>query len=76
MAKTDDTDRMLDEVVEGKKPEEVLGVSPLLANLFLHYAFDMWMSRTYAGVPLERYADDGVPRRHGREVQSSKCHAA
>jgi len=33
-------------------------VSPLLANLFLHYALDMWMSRNYPGVPLERYADD------------------
>ena len=35
-------------------------VSPLLANLFLHYAFDMWMSRTYPNVPFERYADDVI----------------
>src|SRR6201982_1832232 len=33
-------------------------ISPLLANLFLHYAFDMWMSRTYPHIPFERYADD------------------
>lgn len=33
-------------------------VSPLLANLFLHYAFDAWMNRVYPGVPFERYADD------------------
>jgi RNA-directed DNA polymerase len=33
-------------------------VSPILANLFLHYAFDMWMQRNYPGVPFERYADD------------------
>lgn len=33
-------------------------VSPLLANLFLHYAFDMWMARTHPAVPFERYADD------------------
>ena len=33
-------------------------VSPILANLFLHYAFDRWMSRTHAAVPFERYADD------------------
>ena len=33
-------------------------VSPLLANLFLHYAFDGWMRRKYPGVPFERYADD------------------
>jgi RNA-directed DNA polymerase len=34
--------------------------SPLLANLFLHYAFDHWMQRMYPEVPFERYADDGV----------------
>jgi group II intron reverse transcriptase/maturase len=33
-------------------------VSPVLANLFLHYAFDKWMERTYPGVLFERYADD------------------
>jgi len=32
-------------------------ISPLLANLVLHYAFDMWMSRTYPEIPFERYAD-------------------
>jgi group II intron reverse transcriptase/maturase len=32
--------------------------SPLLANLFLHYAFDLWMQRTYPGIRFERYADD------------------
>ena len=35
-------------------------ISPLLANLFLHYAFDVWMSRNFPGCPFERYADDGV----------------
>ena len=33
-------------------------VSPLLANLFLHYAFDLWMQRTFSGIQFERYADD------------------
>lgn len=33
-------------------------ISPLLANLFLHYAFDRWMQRHYSSVPFERYADD------------------
>ena len=33
-------------------------VSPILANLFLHYAFDVWMTRNYPGIPFERYADD------------------
>ena len=33
-------------------------ISPLLANLFLHYAFDQWMDREHRQVPFERYADD------------------
>jgi len=35
-------------------------ISPLLANLFMHYAFDKWMDREYPGSPFERYADDAV----------------
>jgi len=35
-------------------------ISPLLANLFMHYAFDRWMDREYLGCPFERYADDIV----------------
>ncbi len=35
-------------------------VSPILANLFMHYAFDSWMARNFPGCPFERYADDGV----------------
>lgn len=35
-------------------------VSPLLANLYLHYAFDTWMQRTYPSISFERYADDAV----------------
>jgi len=34
--------------------------SPLLANLFLHYAFDEWMKRENPDIPFERYADDAV----------------
>jgi len=33
-------------------------ISPLLANLFLHYAFDEWMRRNYPNILFERYADD------------------
>jgi RNA-directed DNA polymerase len=33
-------------------------ISPLLANLFLNYAFDEWMRKTYPSIPFERYADD------------------
>src|SRR5205809_1794364 len=35
-------------------------VSPVLANLFLHYAFDNWMAREFPGVAFERYVDDAV----------------
>jgi len=35
-------------------------ISPLLANLFLHYAFDEWMRRNYPSNPFARYADDSV----------------
>jgi RNA-directed DNA polymerase len=35
-------------------------ISPLIANLFLHYALDLWMDREFPGCPFERYADDGV----------------
>jgi RNA-directed DNA polymerase len=35
-------------------------ISPLLANLFLHYAFDHWVERNWEGVQFERYADDIV----------------
>ena len=33
-------------------------ISPLLANLFLHYAFDKWMEQQHPTVEFERYADD------------------
>jgi len=36
------------------------GISPLLANLFLHYAFDEWMRKNYPHIPWARYADDIV----------------
>lgn len=35
-------------------------ISPVLANLFLHYAFDRWMQRQFPKVPFERYADDVI----------------
>lgn len=35
-------------------------ISPVLANLFLHYAFDAWMARVFPAMPFERYADDAV----------------
>lgn len=45
--------------------------SPLLANLFMHYAFDAWMQRTLPSVPFERFADDAVVHcRSKRQVES------
>lgn len=35
-------------------------ISPFLANMFLHYAFDKWMRRDFPTNPFERYADDVV----------------
>jgi group II intron reverse transcriptase/maturase len=35
-------------------------VSPILMNLFRHYAFDVWMKRHYPSCPFARYADDAV----------------
>ena len=42
-------------------------VSPLLANLYLHYAFDKWMDQSNANNPFERYADDIVIHCRSRE---------
>jgi RNA-directed DNA polymerase len=35
-------------------------ISPVLANLFLHYVFDKWMDREHPNKPFARYADDAV----------------
>ena len=35
-------------------------ISPVLANIFLHYAFDVWMERNYPIAPFARYADDAI----------------
>ena len=51
---------------DGSREERTKGtpqggvISPLLANLFLHYAFDLWMQRTLPRVHFERYADDAI----------------
>ncbi len=47
-------------------------ISPLLANLYLHYAFDVWMRRRYPTIQFERYCDDVVvhcqSKRQAQEV--------
>src|SRR5215472_2024501 len=50
-------------------------ISPILANLFMHYAFDTWMDREFPGCPFERYADDIVAHcdseEQARELQAA-----
>jgi RNA-directed DNA polymerase len=46
-------------------------VSPILANTFLHYAFDLWMARTHPDLPWCRYADDGLV--HCRSEQEAEA---
>jgi len=49
-------------------------VSPILANTFLHYAFDLWMVRTHPDLPWCRYADDGLIHcRSEQEAQALKA---
>lgn len=35
-------------------------ISPILANVYMHYAFDLWMRMTFPENPWVRYADDGL----------------
>jgi group II intron reverse transcriptase/maturase len=58
-------------------------VSPVLANLFLHYVFDLWMRRNHPDIPFERYADDVICHcrseeqardlRHSLEARFAEC---
>ena len=54
------------QTVGGEIKSRVIGtpqggvISPLLMNLFMHYAFDTWMRRTHPTCPFARYADDAV----------------
>jgi RNA-directed DNA polymerase len=45
-------------------------ISPLLAHLFLHYAFDRWMAKHQTQFPLERFADDAIV--HGRTEREAE----
>ena len=50
-------------------------ISPLLANLFMHYAFDAWMAGRFPTIRFERYCDDVilhcVSERQARFVKDS-----
>ena len=54
------------QLADGTLRERIAGtpqggvISPVAANLFMHYAFDEWMRREFPSVPFERYADDVV----------------
>ncbi|NOQ74791.1 MAG: group II intron reverse transcriptase/maturase [Crocinitomix sp.] len=45
---------------QGKGTPQGGVISPLLANLFLHYAFDVWMGKSYPHLRFARYADDVI----------------
>src|SRR4026209_2834863 len=56
-------------------PPQGSAISPVLANLFLHYAFDAWMARNFPDVPFERFADDAVvhctSQQHAEQVRAA-----
>jgi len=59
----------------GRGTPQGSAVSPVLANLFLHYAFDSWLEREFPAVEFERYADDAVvhcaTERQARQVRAA-----
>ena len=65
------------ELEDGTRVERTKGtpqggvVSPVMANLFLHYAFDAWMGREYPELPWCRYADDGLV--HCRTLEEAEA---
>ena len=62
------SDGAVSETVKGTPQGGV--ISPTLANLYLHYAFDNWMRKTFPAVKFERYADDIVI--HCSSIEQSK----
>ena len=61
------------EVVGGEHavPRKVASSAPILLILFMHYAFDLWMTRTHPDLPWCRYADDGLV--HCRSEQQAEA---
>ena len=50
-------------------------ISPLLANLYLHHAFDRWMSKYFSSNPFERYADDIIVHCNSKEEAEQLLHS-
>ena len=46
-------------------------ISPLIANLFMHYAFDEWLRRNWPHIQFARFADDAVI--HARSLEEATC---
>ena len=69
------------ELEDGTRKSSICGtpqggvISPLLANLYLHYAFDAWMQRHHPSIPFERYADDVVCHCRSKEEAASLLEA-
>ena len=61
-------DGRLEERTKGSPQGSV--ISPLLSNLFMHYAFDEWLRRNYPSIQFARYADDAVV--HARSLQEAE----
>ncbi|AGJ98650.1 Putative reverse transcriptase [Wolbachia endosymbiont of Drosophila simulans wNo] len=47
-------------VVRNKGVPQGGSVSPIISNIFMHHAFDMWMRQNYPTIPFERYVDDAM----------------
>jgi RNA-directed DNA polymerase len=65
------------QMADGRLEERTMGtpqggvISPVLANLFMHYAFDEWMKREHPNNPWARYADDAVI--HSRTLKEAEA---
>ena len=64
-------DGRLEERTKGSPQGSV--ISPLLSNLFMHYAFDEWLRRNSADVQFARYADDAVVHARSRQEAERHC---
>jgi RNA-directed DNA polymerase len=57
-------------IIPDKGTPQGSAISPILANLFMHYAFDTWLAREFPNVVFEWYCDDAVV--HCRSEQQAR----